>query len=346
MTTNQLQPSNSNKPSTNFDDLYQIVKSLSVLDQDGEVNLTPIAKAFNKRIDNWKRNYADILQEIAFTQNEGTENNTDSQKVANAILRQKQGGNGEQGTFTNNPDVFLEFLRYCNVKLAVKMTKIVSELFRTGTVSLQLAKPLTIQELLAQSQNWLTQLSQENTQLKIDNVQKDEIIVAVSNQLEITANKAKFVDQTFINNQNHLTAMNMYAKNIGANITELYALLRQKKVWFYSLNQHLKNENNVNATYIKNGCFKIEKVLGRDGQIYNKIFITAKGSVLVYKLWNDYKADVLIGTVDQIKSTKLKPAIKEVLDRTPALRNTTSYEDLAIRLGLQPETMAYIKKMK
>ena len=126
MSTQQLTVSNSNKPSTNFTELYNLVKSLSILDQDNEVNLTPIAKLFGKRIDTWKKKEAEILDEIRITLETETE-----------ILRIKRSFEGEQGTFTNNPDVLLEFLRYCSPKLAVKMTKVVSQLFSTGKVELQ-----------------------------------------------------------------------------------------------------------------------------------------------------------------------------------------------------------------
>jgi hypothetical protein len=118
-------------------ELFEIIQSLSVLDNDKEINLTPIAKAFGKRIDTWKRNSADILQEIRITQNADSD-----------VIRIKQGFDGNQGTFTNNPDVFLEFLRYCSPKIAIKMTRIVSELFQTGKVELKPVKSLSTEEIL------------------------------------------------------------------------------------------------------------------------------------------------------------------------------------------------------
>ena len=120
-----------NSPKTmSFDELKSIVQQLATLDGDGEINLTPIAKVFGKRVDNFQRNKADVLAEIVITQNEGTDKIAENQPQA---LRTKKGNNGEQGTFTNNPDVFLEFLRYCSPKIAVAMTKIVRELFEGKT---------------------------------------------------------------------------------------------------------------------------------------------------------------------------------------------------------------------
>jgi hypothetical protein len=76
-------------------ELFEIVKALSVKDNDGEVNLTPIAEAFDKRIDNWKRLQGEFLEELSLTQIEETE-----------IIRIKQAGNSkEQGTFTKLPEV-------------------------------------------------------------------------------------------------------------------------------------------------------------------------------------------------------------------------------------------------
>lgn len=112
-----------NSPKTmSFDELKSIVQQLATLDGDGEINLTPIAKIFKKRIDVWKKSSAEILDEIRITL-----------KVETDILRIKKSLTGEQGTFTNNPDVFLEFLRYCSPKIAVAMTRVVRELFEGKT---------------------------------------------------------------------------------------------------------------------------------------------------------------------------------------------------------------------
>lgn len=133
---NSIVPANNNAQNqVQFDELKAIVQNLSVLDGEGDINLTPIAKIFGKVIYEWQRKKTtkDILQEI--------EQNTATEKSGSGILRQKVGGTGEQGTFTNNPDVFLEFLRYCSPKLAVAMTRIVRELFEKGKVELNPVAP-------------------------------------------------------------------------------------------------------------------------------------------------------------------------------------------------------------
>ena len=126
------------------EELFEIVKSLSVKDNDGEVNLTPIAKAFGKRMDNFKRDLKEVLEEIRVTQFEGAD-----------IFKIKYSLNSEQGTFTNNADVLLEFLRYCDPKIAVRMTKIVRELFATGSVSL--APSYQIQDPIARAKAWIVE---------------------------------------------------------------------------------------------------------------------------------------------------------------------------------------------
>jgi hypothetical protein len=160
---------NGNKPELTTEKLFEIVKHLSVLDSDNEINLTPIAKVARKRIDTWKKTNAEILDEIRITLETETE-----------LLRVKKGFDGEQGTYTNNPDVFLEFLRYCSPKIAVKMTKIVSELFSKGTVELLPQKPLTLLELLDLTRNSeLARIKAEEqlTKANIELNHKQEIIL-------------------------------------------------------------------------------------------------------------------------------------------------------------------------
>jgi hypothetical protein len=106
-------------------ELARMVQDMAIKDGDGEVNLTPIARMFKKRIDTWKKSNAEIIDHIRFTSGAETD-----------ILRAKKGFDGGQGTFTNSPDLFLEFLRYCSPAVAVKMTQIVRELFQNGKVEI------------------------------------------------------------------------------------------------------------------------------------------------------------------------------------------------------------------
>lgn len=118
------------------EELVELVRVLCVLDNDKEVNLTPIARLFNKRIDKFRAASSEILYEIASTQNGGTGQEVITQN-GTSLFRIKQGGNGEQGTFTKSPEVLIELLRYCSAKIAVKMTRIIWELFEKGTVSIK-----------------------------------------------------------------------------------------------------------------------------------------------------------------------------------------------------------------
>ena len=167
--TNEL--NNTQSKTMSFEELKAIVQRLSVLDNEGEVNLTPIAKLFGKRIDKWKQSCADIIEEIQLTQNGVVENST---------LRTKEGNNGG-GTFTNNPDVFLEFLRYCSPKIAVAMTRVVRELFE-GRNPLAQPKELSRMEILTMA----LEIEKENQLLLTENKQKQGEILKLAQDVQNT----------------------------------------------------------------------------------------------------------------------------------------------------------------
>jgi len=270
---NFIVPANNNAQNqVQFDELKAIVQNLSVLDGEGEINLTPIAKLFKKRIDTWKKTNSEILEEIRITLRTGA-----------TVLRQKMGGNGEQGTFTNNPDVFLEFLRYCSPKLAVAMTRIVRELFEKGKVELNpvvapLPDNILLAQLLEQNNFYIKSLSTKNAQLEIVVSDKNAII-------DDLLPKAQFVDEVLVKGNTGLSAMTIVAKEIGLGSVRLYKLLRDEKVWFWALNEHGVNENVVSQDYINNDCFVIKPLYSsRDGRTYDKIFATNKGKLLCHKL--------------------------------------------------------------
>ena len=117
------------------EELYELVKSLTILDEDNEVNLTKIGKLFGKRVDKFKQANADFLDEIGVTQNGEAQ-----------LLRIKYSIDKEQGTFTSSPEVLLEFLRYCNPRIAVKMNTIIKDLFTKGYTSIDGKERLTLEE--------------------------------------------------------------------------------------------------------------------------------------------------------------------------------------------------------
>ena len=140
----------------------------------------------------------------------------------------------------------------------------------TTTQPTQTVKPLTIDQILA-----LNSKAIESLQAKVQNLEIEN---------KTLAPKAKFIDDTFAVNNTSLTAMNMVAKQIGSGSVALYKLLRDKKVWFYSLNEYGESVNNVNSKYIKDGYFVIKNIGSRSGEFYDKTFATTKGKLFCYNL--------------------------------------------------------------
>ncbi|MGL4758952.1 MAG: KilA-N domain-containing protein, partial [Patescibacteria group bacterium] len=158
-------------------ELLNLVKSLTVLDEDNEVNLTKIGKLFSKRTDRFLQQYQAVIKEISALQKWNTD-----------IIRQKQGGS-EQGTFTNNSLVLIEFFRYCDPIIAIKMTSIVEELFTKGRVSLTGEKTYTFAEVELFSQVWeFVQQKQNCKDIILQAVKK----IAKDNEVEMPKAWLKF----------------------------------------------------------------------------------------------------------------------------------------------------------
>ena len=240
--------------------------SIFEIDQEkGMVNLTKIAKYFNKEVSNWLKSKStkEFLTEFAI----------ENSDLPFGGITINKGNNGEeQGTFAVR-EIALELARWISPKFAVWANKQLDTLLQTGKVELKVSptpEPLTLDQLLALNSKVILSL-----QAKV------ETLEATNKTL---APKANFVDDTFALNNTSLTPVNLVAKEIGCGVLELYKLLRKQKIWFYSLNQFGKSENNVAAKYIKNGYFVIKTIASRGGDFYDKIFATAKGKLLCYNL--------------------------------------------------------------
>ena len=139
-------------------------------------------------------------------------------------------------------------------------------------------KSFSIKELLEQNQNWLFKLSKEVETLKIEVETKD-------NTISNLTPKADFVDNVLVKGNTGLTAMSIVAKEMGLGSVRLYKILRDEKIWFWALNEHGVNENNVKQDYIDNGSFVVKAFYSeRDKRTYDKIFATNKGKLLCYKI--------------------------------------------------------------
>ena len=172
------------------------------------------------------------------------------------------------------------------------------------TTAIHPQQPLSLTEVLEQSQAWIMTLAQENTTLKLQVNESKEVIVTQTDKINELAPKAKFIDETFVNTTS-LTAMNMFAKEINIGIVALYKLLRDNHIWFYALDQYNKPHNNVHAKYINNGCFEIKQTYSeRLNQCFDKIFVTPKGKLLCYKLVREseeLKNSVIDGNTSIVK---------------------------------------------
>lgn len=139
----------------------------------------------------------------------------------------------------------------------------------------QSAPTLTIEQVLELNSKVITQLQQK--------------VEVLETEKQILLPKAQFVDQTFIDSNSALTPMKVVAHECGVSIQKLYKLLRDKKVWFYALNEFSDFENNVMAKYVKSGHFKIKQTWSsRHQRHFDKIFATAKGKLLCFEIVQNF----------------------------------------------------------
>ncbi len=138
-------------------------------------------------------------------------------------------------------------------------------------------KEFSLDHLLEQNQNWIIKLSKKVETLELEVETKDNTISSLTP-------KADFVDNVLVKGNTGLTAMSIVAKEVGLGSVRLYKILRDEKIWFWALNEHGVNENNVKQDYIDNGSFVVKAFYSeRDKRTYDKIFATNKGKLLCYK---------------------------------------------------------------
>lgn len=242
---------------------------------DQKVNLTKMCQNFGKEIKRWLQNpttkkYLTVLESV-------------DGKSAITIL-QGNFANGEtQGTFGTR-EVALKVAQWISPDFEVFCIKKLDTLFQTGKVELAPAlqptapKEFSLDQLLEQNQNWIVKLSKQVEILKIEVETKDNTISSLTP-------KADFVDNVLVKGNTGLTAMSIVAKEMGLGSVRLYKILRDEKIWFWALNEHGVNENNVRQEYIDNGSFVVKSFYSeRDKRTYDKIFATNKGKLLCYKL--------------------------------------------------------------
>ena len=268
--------------------------SIFEIDQEkGMVNLTKIADYFGKRVSDWRQKGSTkkFLRAFFFK-------NPEPQNLVVV-----NGGDYGNGTWASRK-LALKFAEWISVDFEIYANEVIDTLFRTGKVELQPQQPLSLTEVLEQSQAWIMTLAQENTTLKLQVNESKEVIVTQTDKINELAPKARFIDETFVNT-NSLSTMNMFAKEIKIGIVKLYQLLRDNHIMFYALNQYNKFSNNVHAKYINNGCFEIKQTYSeRLNQCFDKIFVTPKGKLLCYKLVREseeLKNSVIDGNTSIVK---------------------------------------------
>ena len=246
------------------EELYQLVKNLTVLDNDNEVNLTPIAKLFGKKLVNWTKSKAtkDFFKSLS---------NGDKSDVAICdigYLREKKGGTGEQGTYTKSAEVIIEFLRYCSIPISIKMNRIVIELFSTGTVTIQesITDPLQNLEILAtQSLRLVKQLREKQ---KVIEIQEKTIEKQNDRNLELLELKAT----------QSRTGINNLKKDLGVEINaNVYKIYNESCNNDFRL-MHLKAQSEYNSN-------------ANDNNHYNGSKTTSLEAKKLYANWLRIKAN-------------------------------------------------------
>jgi len=166
-----------------------------------------------------------------------------------------------------------------NTEKAVQYKAVLTQAFSNYKNQIQITTPkeFSLDHLLEQNQNWLFKLSQKVETLELEVETKDNTISSLTP-------KADFVDNVLVKGNTGLTAMSIVAKEVGLGSVRLYKILRDEKIWFWALNEHGVNENNVKQDYIDNGSFVVKAFYSeRDKRTYDKIFATNKGKLLCYK---------------------------------------------------------------
>jgi anti-repressor protein len=133
--------------------------------------------------------------------------------------------------------------------------------------------------------NFFKQIAQTIETLELDKSKLKLEVETKDNTISNLTPKADFVDNVLVKGNTGLTAMSIVAKEMGLGSVRLYKILRDEKIWFWALNEHGVNENNVKQDYIDNGSFVVKAFYSeRDKRTYDKIFATNKGKLLCYKL--------------------------------------------------------------
>ena len=133
--------------------------------------------------------------------------------------------------------------------------------------------------------DFFKQIAQTIEKLELDKSKLKLEVETKDNTISNLIPKADFVDNVLVKGNTGLTAMSIVAKEMGLGSVRLYKILRDEKIWFWALNEHGVNENNVKQEYIDNGSFVVKAFYSeRDKRTYDKIFATNKGKLLCYKL--------------------------------------------------------------
>lgn len=133
--------------------------------------------------------------------------------------------------------------------------------------------------------NFFKQIAQTIENLELEKSKLELEVETKDNTISNLIPKADFVDNVLVKGNTGLTAMSIVAKEMGLGSVRLYKILRDEKIWFWALNEHGVNENNVKQDYIDNGSFVVKAFYSeRDKRTYDKIFATNKGKLLCYKL--------------------------------------------------------------
>lgn len=226
------------------------------------VNLTKIAKYFNKNIGHWLANQStkDFLEALQ-------ENETDIGKTITVI----QSGLEQQGTW-GNQEVALEFAQWISPKFKVFCIKQLKELFNTGKTSLaptvDFSDPNTILQL---AQNWKDEQDKRLT--------AEAKVAEQQIKLLLQEPKVEYHDQVLQSESLVLTTV--IAKELGWSAVRLNKKLVDLKIIFRAGESYVLHAKYQNKGYSKT---KTHTYIDGEGKLGTNIMLvwTEKGREFIH----------------------------------------------------------------
>lgn len=235
--------------------------------EGGQVNLTKMAKHFDKEVKNWLRlqSTASYVRAYAEAHNRATDQ----------IVTIRKGGSGEQGTWADK-QIALKLAQWISPDFEVYCTHKLDELFSTGSTSLQgIPKVVLDWQAMNPAQQGLTYFTEVTKRQQL--LEKYQAALPSIEFAQEVAQAANTVD------------MNTFAKMQGWGVNVMYAALREMRILMTDL--YNKDRHNMPyqayMMYFDISEYTYQRKNGRTYTAF-KLTINGKGQIYLAKRLREY----------------------------------------------------------